>query len=141
MARRNKPAPPSKHHTETIPKAVRTFQGSRQSISSRLQNRTTKTLENPQRFPCIPTHTVQRNQSARTQLLGTSTRHPRRRTRMGGRKSPPNKTLWAQQKETIPSQMERILTLTRLMGRRVRHERSRPSPRILQESSRSNKGQ
>jgi len=73
LAGRNQFELTSKHHPEAITKAIRTLSGSRHHIKRHIQNRTAKSLEDPQHLPRIITNTISRNGSTQPKLDRTAT--------------------------------------------------------------------
>ena len=121
MVRRNQSETTSEPHKQIITKAIRTFQGSRHNLPSCISNRTPTTMENLQHFPCIAPYSIQGNRTTWAKLRRTTTRHHRRRTRMGSQTNSSSQTLQVHQEASVPHQMKGLLTLTRLLGKRHRH--------------------
>ena len=73
LARRNQSKLTSKRHPEAITKVIQTLSGSRHHIKRHIQNRTAKSLEDPQRLPRIVANTISRNRSTWPKLDRTAT--------------------------------------------------------------------
>src|SRR5712671_1709079 len=102
---------------KVIPKAIWTFQGSRQDLSRRIPDQPPWNMGNPRRVSRVPPYALQGDRRTRNQLPRTTSRTDRRGGRMGSRTDPRKTPLRLRKEATISRKMEGLFARPQSMGR------------------------